>query len=305
MTPDLDEGISALHYRGVLASASGVSFVSLLITFWVWWPKEEGYKLGLLLLLPVFLPYAFIPLRLYGHRLRTGLTLAMSMGGALFVPGIYLIRFAITWDNRWWVLCNLIVAILMQLPLFIIALTAYIRLPRLPRPGLRDLAGPAYGFCLCGLFLLLHSPVPRYISNNEATAMSHLFHADDILQSHLGPEVDNHGMPYPEAVDSWGPKVSGACTVEDSTLLPRDDGYVFEYRGVPPSSTLQGCTRFKGFIMTARPVTFGKTGVRSFYVSNQERDKWGEGLIIHFTSQNRPAVATDPTVHLEHRHVPQ
>ena len=85
-----------------------------------------------------------------------------------------------------------------------------------------------------------------------------------------GPDADNHGMPYPEAVGSWGPNVSGACTAKVSTLLPRDGGYVFEYRGVPPSSTLQGCTRFKGFVMTARPVTFGKTGIRSCYMSNQD-----------------------------------
>lgn len=48
--------------------------------------------------------------------------------------------------------------------------------------------------------------------------------------------------------------------------------------------------------MTARPVKFGKTGIRSFYIS--------QNLVIRFTSENRPAMATDPvdsTVILEHR----
>src|SRR5215469_15626805 len=67
-TPELDEGVPAYRYRGVLAGASVVSLVSIFITFWAWWPKEESYKLGVLLLLPVVLPYAFIPLRLYGER---------------------------------------------------------------------------------------------------------------------------------------------------------------------------------------------------------------------------------------------
>ena len=53
--------------------------------------------------------------------------------------------------------------------------------------------------------------------------------------------------------------------------------------------------------MTARPVTFGKTGIRSFYMSNQDQDR----DVIHFTSENRPAVATDPTVYLEHGYNPQ
>ena len=285
--PGLDEGVPEGRYREVLASASAVSFVSILITLRVaWWPKEDIDKLGVLLLLLVFLPYAFIPLRLYGHRLRSGLTLAMSVGGALFVPGIYLIRFAITWDNRWWVLGNLIVAELMQLLLVVVALTAYIGLPRLPRRGIRVLAAPAYGFCLFALFLLGYSPVPRHISHNEKTAIAHLDKAAE--------RISSYSMLYPEAVGNWGPNVNLACTAElDSTLLPLEEGYVFEYRGVPPSSTLQGCPRFIGFIMTARPVTFGKTGIRSFSITEEDVE------IIHFTSENRPAMATDPAVWLD------
>lgn len=289
MPPELGEGASALRYRTVLAFASAVSFVSIVLTFLVWFPKEESPLLAVLVLLPVFFPYAFIPLRLYGRRLKSGLTLAVTMGGALFIPGIYLVRFAITWDNRWWVLSNLIVAVLMQLVLFAVGLKAYIGLPRLPRAGLRDLAGPAYGFSLFALFLWLHSPVPRFINHNEHSAMKSL----ETSAVSLFLDAESHGRLYPGAVSSLAPNSDRACTVE--LKLP-SNGYVFEYRGAPPSSTFQGCTRFQGFTMSARPVTFGKTGIRSFYIT--------ENLGIHFTSENRPAMATDPvdsTVYLEHR----
>ena len=211
------------------------------------------------------------------------------MGYALVVPGIYLVRFAITWDNRWWVLGNLIVALLMQLVLCIGGVKAYMGLPRFPRTDMKGLAGPAYGFFLIALFLWGYSPVPGYISYNEYSAMKHLYASGVTLFG----ETTQHGNLYPEAVSSLAPNSSRACTVE--LKLP-PNGYVFEYHGTPPSSTFQECTRFQGFTMTARPVKFGKTGIRSLYIS--------QNLMIHFTFENRPALATDPvdsTVILEHR----
>lgn len=290
MAPGLGEDVPAFRYREVLACASAVSFVSILLTFWVWFPKDESRLLGMLALLPVLLPYQFIPLRLYGQSLRSGLTLAITMGCALVVPGVYLVRFAITWDSRWWVLGNLIVALLMQLVLIVVGVRAYIDLPRLPRAGLKVLAGPAYGFLLFALFLWLRSPVPGYIRKNEHSAMKYLHTA--AVAAFL--DAEQHGRLYPEALGRLGPNSSRACTVELD--LPTD-GYVLEYRGTQPSSTFQGCTRFEGYTMTARPVTFGKTGIRSFRIGTGN-------LSIHFTSENRPARATDPvdsTVAMEHR----
>src|ERR1700751_4865711 len=72
MAQELGKSFPVSPYREVLAGASAVSFVSILITFYAWFPKDESYLLGVLALLPVFLPYAFIPLRLYGRRLRSG-----------------------------------------------------------------------------------------------------------------------------------------------------------------------------------------------------------------------------------------
>ena len=289
MTPESDVGVPASRYRPVLTFASAVSFACIVITFLAWFPKEESRLLGVFVLLPVFLPYGFIPLRLYGGGFRSGITLAMTMGGAMVIAGIYLVRFAITWDNRWWVLTILIVALLMQLILLIVSVKVYIGLPHLPRSSLRVLAGPAYGISLLTFFLWVHSPVPRYITMNEHSAMKSL----QTSAMHLFSDAESHGRLYPEAMSSLTPNSDRACTIE--LKLPAN-GYVFEYRGEPPSSNFQGCTRFQGFTMTARPVKFGKTGIRSFCISN--------GLAIHFTSDDRPAMATDPvdsTVHLEHR----
>src|SRR3974377_1359710 len=100
MAPDPGEGVSALRYRAVLAFASTVSFASMVITFLVWFPKEDRL-FGALVMLPVFLPYAFIPLRLYSRRRRSGLSLALTMGGALLIPGMYLVWYAITREVGW------------------------------------------------------------------------------------------------------------------------------------------------------------------------------------------------------------
>src|SRR5258705_3585407 len=231
MGPELGEGGPAFRYREMLACASAVSLVSVLLIYWVWLPKVESRLLGSLALLPVVLPYIFIPLRLYGQQPRNGLSSAITMGSALVVPGMYLVRFAITWDSRWWVLGNLIVALLMQLVLIVVGVKAYVGLPRLPRAGWKVLAGPAYGFSLFVLFFWLHSPVPLYITKNEHSAMKYL----EIAAVAAFLDAEQHGRLYPEALGSLGPNSSRACTAE-LNLPP--DRYAFEYRGAPTSSAV-------------------------------------------------------------------
>src|SRR5260370_20134763 len=116
MARETSEGTvpAAFRYRQALTWACAISFVCILLTFWGWFPKGQSRLLAVLALLPLLLPYAFIPWRLYSERFRSGLNLAITMGGALFVPGIMLVRFALTWDRRWWILGNLILALLMQ-----------------------------------------------------------------------------------------------------------------------------------------------------------------------------------------------
>jgi len=165
MAPDQGEDASALRYRALLAFASAVSFASIVITVIVWVP-EEIRAFGLLVFLPVFLPYAIIPFRLYSRQLRSGLRWAMTMGGALVIPGMYLVWYAITREVGWWIVSSLIVALMMQSLLLIVALKAYMGLSRLPGAGLRLLADSVYGFLLFAGFLV-YSPVPRYIAERN------------------------------------------------------------------------------------------------------------------------------------------
>ena len=165
---------AVFRYRQVLTWASAISFVSILLTFWAWFRINGIRVLEVLVLLPLLLPYAFIPLRLYSQRLRSGLNLAIAMGGALFVPGIMLVRFALTWDRRWWVLGSLILALLMQLVLNVLAVKTYIPLPRLRHARLNLLISMAYGFLLFGLFCLFYSPVPVRITASESAATKYL-----------------------------------------------------------------------------------------------------------------------------------
>jgi len=139
MAPEASEGTvpAVFRYRQVLTWACAISFVSILLTSWAW--SRESRLLAVTVLLPLLLPYAFIPLRLYSQRSRSGLSLAIAMGGALFVPGIMLVRFALTWDRRWWVVGSLLLASSMQLVLIVLASKTYISLPRLRHARLKFL----------------------------------------------------------------------------------------------------------------------------------------------------------------------
>jgi hypothetical protein len=177
MSQELSEGVlpvAVFRYRQVLTWASAISFVSILIAFWVWFPKDESRLIELLFLLPVLLPYAFIPLRLHGQRVRSGLTLAITMGCALLIPGIYLLRFALTWDKRWWILGNLILGLLMQPVLIVIAAKTFFSMPPVPHRRVKLLGSLAYGSLLFGSFWSFYSPVPLYITKNEHSAMKYL-----------------------------------------------------------------------------------------------------------------------------------
>jgi hypothetical protein len=220
----------------------------------------------------------------------SGLNLAIAMGSALFVPGIMLVHFALTWERRWWVVGSLILASLMQLVLIVLAVKTYVPLPRLRHARLKFLASMAYGFLLFVLFWLSYSPVPYRITGNESAAMQYL--EDSAVHAEL--DSREHGGLFAEAVGSSRPNSNPECTVApDLMKYVGTTGYIFEYRGIQPSSKSQGCTRFKGFIITARPAVYRQTGIRSFCIRNWNRE-------IHFTSENRPARDSDPVDYVRH-----
>jgi hypothetical protein len=256
------------RYLRALTWASVVVFLCLLGSFWVWIPswRYPNRLFGLLVLLPFLLPYGFIPVRLNSRRVQSGLTLAIAMGCALFVPGVYLICFVFKWEKNWWILGNLVVALLMQPVLVVIAAKTFITMPHPPKWSIKLLGTLTYGAVLFGLFLMVYSPIPRQLSENEAAAQSYLFDRAIAVAIDLKCEVP--------VVD-----------------LPKEaDGYFFEYSGVSPSITTEGCPGFKdkSFVITARPIVYGRTGIRSFFVD--------KNLAVHATSENRPANPGDPIV---------
>ncbi len=245
MAQELSEGVlpaAAFRYRRVLAWASAISFVSILMTFWGWFPAGESRLFGLLLLLLVLLPYAFIPLCLYSQKLRSGLNLALAMGCASCIPGIYLVRFAFTGDRRLWILSNLILALSMQPILIVTAVKIHIYLPRLKHARLKLLVNLAYGFFLFVLFWLFYSAVPFQINKNEHSAMKYLaFSAVAAFE-----DAHEHEGLYPEAFGNLGPNSSPECTSAPHVIdHGNPTGYLFEYHGIQPT-TFQGCSRFKG-----------------------------------------------------------
>ena len=278
---------SIIRFRQALSLACAISFVSIVVTAWGWF-TDVGPLVVVLALLPFLLPYAFIPFRLYSHNLRAGLNLAIAMGCALLVPGIMLVRFALIWDRRWWIVGNLSLGLVMQVVLIFISIKAYIPLPRVRHGRTKLLASITYGLFVFAWFRFAYSPVPGRIVTNESAAKKYL------EGSAVTADLDawEHGGLYPESVGSMDPNPNPKCTTA-SKYSVGSTAYIFEYRGIQSLSKSQDCKRFRGYTITARPAVYRKTGVRSFRITNR-------GFAIHFTSENRPATDSDPFEHVRH-----
>lgn len=93
----------------VVALSAALSLICTFCAFWIWFPSWEYSSrfFGLVCILPFLLPYGFILFRLQTGKLKNALSLAIAMGCALFVPGIYLLRFVVEWPQSWWVRTNI------------------------------------------------------------------------------------------------------------------------------------------------------------------------------------------------------
>ena len=270
------------------------------------WKEFDRFP-GLICILPFWLPYGFILLRLYGGRVKSGLALAVAMGCALFVPGAFLLRFVIEWERSWWVQSNLALALLMQPVLVAAAIWTFRSVQRAPRSWLNMSGSSAYGIALFVLFWLFYSPVPRQISDNESNAEYQLMDAGETALLY-GEKFDGF---YPESSSLWGPADKAECDSDRLEYLLRSnpqDGYIFEYRSVVSETPVRGCKVARSYVITARPVAFRKTGIRSFLVDQNKpglRRFQVRSIHIHFTSEDRPATASDPGEDIEFsRHAP-
>ena len=284
--------LEAVKRRGqrVVAVACSISLLCIFCAFWSWMPSWKNYEL--LCILPFWMPYAYVLLRLYEGRVESGLALAAAMGCALFVPGVYLFRFVLEWQRSWWIETALALALLMQSVLVAAAIWTFRSMGYAPRDLFKMRGSLVYGIVLFGLFWLLYSPAPRLIIDNETGAERGLSF------------ISFRALIFPEG--------NAVCDFDHlRELLPPTNGYIFEYRSVVSETPILGCKVVKGYFLTARPVVFRKTGIRSFLVDGR-RSTGDTGLYqsyyIHITSEDRPATLSDPVEELrlpEHRYNPQ
>ena len=265
----------------------------MLVQLWGWFPDRHARLLGVFLLLPVLLPLGFIALRIYREEFESAVTLAISMGGALFAAEACLLYFAMLWDHRWWILSALIAGLAAQ----VILIAFSWRLSKFLTPPsrfatFRTLRHVGYALGIFWIFWQNYSTIPQHILDNEREAIRFVagqaysvgfnenFYENKARAGLFAEELGNLGTRYrPECnSDPLPPNVPADFG------LPK--GYTFEYRGRRPAKTVNGCTWFQGFTITARPSVFRETGIKSYFVD--------ENFRIHFTSENRAAQASDP-----------
>jgi hypothetical protein len=287
-----------LRHRRILTWTSVLTLVCLvfLILSWVSSEKKLDYFVGLL---PVYLSYGFIVLRLYSGSFRAGLKLAIAMGSAFGIASVYLIRYLIRWDKNWLILGILAIATLLQTVLVVVATKTLIGMPGPSKWRIRSLGSFAYGAVLVRIFLAYYSPVPSYISENEYHAMMYLSECKSLL-FYFSQEHDRLFPTNFSSSESTSNCIPTAPSVIDTIpdLSNPINGYIFEYSGEDVSRSADGCTGFERIAMTARPVVYEKTGVRSFTIIESSIAR---SSVIYSTSENRPATANDPIVSFPHR----
>jgi hypothetical protein len=283
-----------------LTVASLISLVCVFCALWSWMPSWKGFDRfpGLICILPFWLPYGFVLLRLYRGRIMSGLVLAGTMGCVLFIPGVLLVRFIIEWQKSWWIGINLAVALLMQLVMVVAAVGA-LRSMKIVRSDWIKISGSlAYGTVLFVLFWLAYSPVPRQIIGNEIYAKDQLRE----ISWNNAVQYEMQSLVYPDTSSPHLGKVE--CDYNQLYLLrPNPEhGYDLAYRPVVSETSVRGCKVDTSYIITARPLAYRSTGIRSFLVDRSKQgQRWPQvhSIRIHFTSEDRPATVSDPAEDVE------
>jgi hypothetical protein len=233
-----------------------------------------------------WLPYVFIPFRLRGEKIKSGLTLAIAMGSALFLPGIALLYHVHQWEEGWRLQGFLLLGLLMQPMLVVAALRVYKSLPSEPHDRRKAAVSYAYGVLVFGLFWAeaLNGNFPGPIVYNEGQAM------ESMRSVYMSADYysTNHQGFFPQTPAGATPEEKPECENDRPGMYHGDrrDGYIISYEVVAAGKPVAGCRVAASYIGTARPITYGKTGRRSFFV-DQTR-------IIRSTSENRYATASDP-----------
>jgi hypothetical protein len=252
-----------------------------------WWSFIDWFQ-GLLMLSLVWLPYLFIPFRLRSQKIKSGLTLAIAMGSALFLPGIAVLRYAHEWEESAWIQGLLLLGLGLQPVLVATAARANQSLPHEPGDQRKAAFSYGYGVLLFASFLLLaiYGNFPSPITYDEARAMESM-RGVHMAASHYAAA---HQGFFPGTVTSTLSDENPDCDNDRPRMYNHDqsDGYILVYEAVSATKPVAGCRVAASYVATARPVRYGKTGRRSFFV-DQTR-------IIRWTAENRSATAADPEI---------
>ena len=252
-----------------------------------WWSFIDWFQ-GLLTLSLAWLPYLFIPFRLRSQKIKSGLALAIAMGSALFVPGIAVLRYVHEWEESAWLQGLLLLGLGLQPVLVATAVRAHQSLPHEPGDRRKAALSYAYGVLLFASFLLLatYGNFPSPINYDEANAMESMRGVHMAASSYAAA----HQGFFPGTVTSTLAGENPDCDNDRPRMYDHDqsDGYILFYEAVSATKPVAGCRVAASYVATARPVRYGKTGRRSFFV-DQTR-------IIRWTAENRSANAADPEI---------
>ncbi len=270
----------------------------------------------LILAAPLLVPYAVILWRLRGGVERKGIRLAMSMGSmglvviavpALFAGGLLafmlvtegmqaipdeVLRALTAWLLFFGILAGLQAALLAK------AKTTY-EAQWLDEGRQKWLAWNAASaaFALLAVALTLAVTVPDMIRSRMATSEASPVGSLKAIHSAAEGYAATYYNEFPPSLRTLGPPQPGmkaSCQFADlidSVLADgTKSGYGFEYKpGLAVKQAAAGCPPgADSFTVSARPITYGTTGQRSFFM-----DKTG---IIHATTQDRAATKEDPRI---------
>ena len=278
---------AGVSIRLAVASASLASGVCIVTAGLLWLSEGPDRFAGLAILSAFWLPYLLIAFRVRGEeKIKSGLTLAVAMGSALFVPGLALIYYVHEWHESWWIQGTLVLALLLQPILVMAAIRAYKSLPAEPQDPSKAAVSGAYGVLLFGLFWFtaLFGNFPSPTTYDESQAMESMRSVYMTAESY----ANAHSGFFPDASIDSATREKVECTNDRPRMYHHNEehGYIIDYQVVPAKKPVAGCRVAVSYTAAARPAHYGKTGRRSFFVDQTK--------VIRFTSEDRAATAEDP-----------
>lgn len=242
--------------------------------------------LFLLPLFPFWLPYVWMFFRLGGKTVRSvkiGLAMAVTCGlsGALITLFFASLSSISHFD---WIVLVGTVFFVAQISLLVSGIFAYYSMQRVTG----DFSILFRRFVLFTIMFLLiviasvmiPSSLRSKVAADESVAVASLRTINTAQMDY----AKNHPQKgFSTSLAEFGPP-PGMDYIDAALAGGAKSGYVFVL--VPGAPDSRGC--IVKYTLTARPLTYGSSGKRSFFTD--------QSSVIHYTADNRPATATDPTL---------